>query len=196
MKSTVAVRPVTGLLLAATLVALLTATAAVASSVEPLEAHDCVKRGYDPAALSCRTCNAVDAAFSGAGEDTDDGALAKQMRWECRQCCNKELGSSDEEAEDGIVRKIAKVVIEHDGRWFEGSPLASFERKHLNDFDGKVTLRHKSGSPPRALLFTAENKKPVETVNLQGWEAGLVNEFLLKKLPATSGNDGDESEEL
>ena len=166
------------LLVAVSAVVLLTFGVHADGAPKSLEPHECVAKGFDPALLSCRTCNTLDAELVAAADDSDAEDVATLKR-ECRECCNTAIGDDDAGGEGDV---IASAVIGYDTRW--ANPLIeSFAEKHMPGFRGKVTTRHRSHVMPRVLLFKeGETTKPVQTVNVQGWEAGLIQEFLAKKL--------------
>jgi hypothetical protein len=149
-----------------------------AGAAETIEAHECLARGFDPVALSCATCTILEAHIA------DDNDLGATMRRECRSCCNRDLNSK----EDSASARAVRAVIEHDPRWLRGSALDAFGEKYLSKYAGTVTMRPRANIMPRILLFTeTSGEKASETINVSGWEAALIDEFLANKFDKPRG---------
>jgi hypothetical protein len=139
---------------------------ALSVSAATLEAHECVARGFDPVTLKCSTCKHLETFVS----------ASEPIAQECVSCCNVAADAGERDS-------VAKCVIEYDQRWIQGTPLEVFVSKTLPTYAGRVSARHRTNSVPRALLYSqTDDAKPIETVNIAGWEAGLIAEFLSRKL--------------
>lgn len=132
-----------------------------------LNADECLKRGFDKTHVQCGHCDLLDDHVSA---QTTDGAM---LRWECRQCCE---GSATEGG-----GAFASAVLEVDERWVHGSTVGHFIEKHLDDFKPALKLRHRNGVMPRLQMLDGDGKI-ADTVNVHGWEAGLITEYLRAKL--------------